>query len=210
MLEDLLYTSEKRHGFEMAVVTVDSIKDYPGTANSSIKSFARGLFDTYGIGNMPKNNGVLLLVAVKDREARIELGASYGRSRNWDAKMIMQEVIIPQFKQNRYDEGVIEGTHALLKEFAGIWVIPIWVKPVVLGATVILMPILIPIAISLFYSGKRGWGWVCVGLILILILGVSALMRKAAERMPDSAGAGGFGGGFGGGSSGGGGATGSW
>ena len=206
MLEDLLYTSEKRYGFEMAVVTINSIKDYVGTANSSIESFATGLFDTYGIGTMPKNNGVLLLVAVKDRKARIELGAYYGRSRDSDANKIMQKVIIPQFKRNRYDEGVIKGTHALLNKFAGIRVIPGWTKLAVIGAIVIL----IPVTISLFRSGKRGWGWICVGLIIVLLLALFVLVKTIVEHMPASAGAGGFGGGFGGGSSGGGGATGSW
>ncbi|MHC4881257.1 MAG: TPM domain-containing protein [Planctomycetota bacterium] len=206
MLEDLLYTCEKRYGFEMAVVTIHSIKDYAGTANSSIESFATGLFDTYGIGNMPKNNGVLLLVAVKDRKARIELGAYYGRSRDRDANRIMQKVIIPQFKRDRYDKGVIKGTHALLNEFAGIRVIPGWTKLVVIGAIVIL----IPVTISLFRNGKRGWGWICAGLIIVLLLALLALVKNTVEHMPDSAGAGGFGGGFGGGCSGGGGATGSW
>jgi uncharacterized protein len=206
MLEDLLYTSEKRYGFEMAVVTINSIKDYAGTANSSIESFATGLFDTYGIGNMPKNNGVLLLVAVKDRKARIELGAYYGRSRGRDADRVMQKVIIPQFKKNRYDKGVIKGTHALLNEFAGIRVIPGWIKLVVVGAIVVLIPIMV----SMFRSGKRGWGWICVGLIIVSALALLVLVKNTVEHMPDSAGAGGFGGGFGGGCSGGGGATGSW
>lgn len=101
---------------------------------------------------------------------------------------------------------MIKGTHALLKEFAGIRVIPGWTKLVVVGAIVVL----IPVTISLFRSGKRGWGWVCMGLIIVLLLALLVLIKKTVEHMPDSAGAGGFGGGFGGGSSGGGGATGSW
>ena len=48
---------------------------YLETPNESIEAFATALFNTYGIGNMPKNNGVLLLVAVRDRKARIELGS---------------------------------------------------------------------------------------------------------------------------------------
>lgn len=205
-LEDLLYTCEKRYGFEMAVVTINSIKDYEGTANSNIESFATGLFNTYGIGNMPKNNGILLLVAAKDRKARIELGAYYGRSRDRDADRIMQKVIIPQFKKNDYDIGIIKGTHALLNEFAGIRVIPGWTKLAVVGAVVIL----IPVTVSLFRNGKRGWGWICVGLVIILILALLVLIKNTVEHMPSSSGAGGYGGGFGGGCSGGGGATGSW
>ena len=71
-LNSYCYTAEKRTGVEVVVVTINSIHDYPGTVNDAIESFARGLFDAYGIGNMPKNDGVLLLVCRADRQARIE------------------------------------------------------------------------------------------------------------------------------------------
>ncbi len=209
-LESWLYTCEKENGFEMAVVTIDSIHDYPGTANSSIETFATGLFDAYGIGNMPKNDGVLFVVAVKDRKARIELGAYYGRSRDGDANRIMQKVIIPQFKKNRYDKGIIKGTRALILEFGRMRLIPGRVKLAVVG----LIIFLIPVTISLFRSGKRGWGWICAGFIIILLLALFVMAKKTVESLPEAGssdgGVGGFGGGFGGGFSGGGGATGSW
>jgi uncharacterized protein len=74
-IERWLWSTESKTGVEIIVVIIDSIRHYPGTPNSSIEPFAMGLFDAYGIGNMPENNGVLLLVAVRDRKARIELGA---------------------------------------------------------------------------------------------------------------------------------------
>ncbi|MHC4497260.1 MAG: TPM domain-containing protein, partial [Planctomycetota bacterium] len=74
-LERLLFKREKKTGVEIVVVTINSIKDFPGTSNRTIEEFAKALFDTYGIGNMPKNDGVLLLVARRDRKAKIELGA---------------------------------------------------------------------------------------------------------------------------------------
>ncbi|MHC4212444.1 MAG: TPM domain-containing protein [Planctomycetota bacterium] len=208
-LESWIYTCEKEHGFEMAVVTINSIKDYPGTSNENIESFATGLFNSYGIGNMPNNDGVLLLVAVKDRKARIELGAYYGRQRDSDANRIMQKVIIPQFKNDRYDKGIMKGTRAILKEFAGVRIIGGWIKLVIIA----LIVILIPISISMFRNGKRGWGWVCVGLIVVLLLALFVMLKKTVESLPEGSGdggVGGFGGGFGGGFSGGGGATGSW
>lgn len=209
-LESWIYTCEKQYGFEMAVVTIDSIQDYPGTDNSSIESFATGLFDTYGIGNMPKNDGVLLVVAVKDRKARIELGAHNSHRYDTEANRIMQKKIIPQFKKNRYDKGIMNGTRALIAEFGGVRIIPGWTKLVVVGTIVVL----IPACISLFRNGKRGWGWVVAGLIIVLLLSLFVLAKKTVENLPDSSssdgGVGGFGGGFGGGFSGGGGATGSW
>ena len=209
-IEAWLYTTEKEKGVEIAVVTIDSIKDYPGTDNRNIENFAAGLFNKYGIDNMPENNGVLLLVAVKDREARIELGKYYGRSRDGDANRIVQRKILPKFSKDKYDTGIINGTRAIVSEFGRMRIIPGWVIYAVIGA----ISALIPITISLFKNGKRGWGWICVGLIIVFLLILINLLRHIVTVLPASGrsdgGVGGFGGGFGGGSSGGGGATGSW
>ena len=104
-IETWLWQIESRSNVEIAVVTIYSIKDYPGTDNGSIESFAKGLFNKYGIGNLPKNNGILLLVAVKDRKATIELGKFYGDKYDAKAREIMKGVIIPQFKKDRYRAG---------------------------------------------------------------------------------------------------------
>ncbi len=68
------YTTEKNTGVEVVVVVINSIQDYPGAANSSIETFAKGLFNAYGIGNMPRNDGVLLLVARRDRKSPHRIG----------------------------------------------------------------------------------------------------------------------------------------
>ena len=56
-----LSRSRNDTGVEVAVVTIESIRDYRGTPNGSIEAFARGLFDAYGIGTRNNNTGVLLL-----------------------------------------------------------------------------------------------------------------------------------------------------
>jgi uncharacterized protein len=209
-IETWLWQAESKTGIEIAVVTIDSIKDYKGTDNSSIESFAAGLFNKYGIGNLPRNDGVLLLVAVGDRKARIELGEYYGHSRDADANRIMQNVIIPKFKQNDYAGGITNGVKAILGEFAGLRVGFPW-ELVTIPIAIIVLAL---IAYSLFKNGKRGWGWVVVGFIFVLVLALINVIVTVFRHMPDtpssSWSSGGFGGGFGGGSSGGGGATGSW
>jgi uncharacterized protein len=209
-IEQWLYQTEEKKGVEIAVVTINAIGDWPGTDNASIERFARGLFDKYGIGNMPDNNGVLLLIARRDRKARIELGAGYGRTRDGDARRIMDDVIIPRFRKDRYADGIRKGVEAIIAEFAGLRVRFRW--------EIVALPILIFIgilvAISLFRSGKRGWGWVVVGLIFVLVLALLrvlfAMLRASSRGSSGGWSSGGFGGGFGGGFSGGGGATGSW
>lgn len=228
-LERLLSAREKKTGVEIVVVTINSIKDFPGTSNRTIEEFVTALFDTYGIGNMPKNDGVLLLVARRDRKARIELGAGYGRRRDSDSRRIMNKKIIPSFKKARYAKGIIKGTESLAHEFAYVFPIPIWA---LIAATGTIAYVIVLIAISLFRNGKRGWGWISTGLLIVVLLALSWLivrfvrsilvtLRRISAALPESDGyrdsgngwfdSGGFGGGgFGGGFSGGGGATGSW
>lgn len=217
-LERYLWGIERDTGVEIAVLTISSIKDYPGTSNGTIESFATGVFDRWGVGNLPKNDGVLLVVALRDRKARIELGAGYGNLRDGDARRIMDGKIIPRFKSGNYADGLIAGTHALGLQFAAVRYGFNW--PMLVG--IVLLVLSVTISISLFRSGKRGWGWVAVGGGIIAALYVANAFR-AMNRLNDELGgggwggglggggsAGGFGGGFGGGSSGGGGASGGW
>lgn len=208
-IERWLWQIESKTGVEIIVITISSIDDYSGTPNEDIEEFATALFDTYGIGNMPENDGVLLLVAVSDRKARIELGAAYGRSRDADSRRIMNTIITPKFKEADYAGGIAAGVKAIALEFAQVRIGLNWPLIILLAA----VPILMLIAISLFISGKQGWGWICLGLLLVALLAAFFVVRKTLKHMPrtnssswSSGGLGGFGGGF----SGGGGATGSW
>jgi uncharacterized protein len=208
-LNHMIYQTEKKTGVEMVVLTINSIRDYP-TGTYNIEGFAAGLFNKWGIGNLPKNDGVLLLVAVKDRKARIELGGGYGRSRDADAQRIMNRIMVPYFKKNQFSAGIKKGGTGLASEFAHCRWTFAWSVVVI----TLLIVVAVFVAISLFRSGRRGWGWVVVGIITILVLALLRILGRLAHEMAESRSGlgspGGFGGGFGGGFSGGGGATGSW
>jgi len=208
-IEKWLWQVESKSGIEIIVLTLGSIKDYPGTNNRSIETFATALFNTYGIGNMPENNGILLLVAKTDRKARIELGKYYAHSRDRDAQKIMNDIIVSEFKKGDYVAGITNGTEAIILEFANMKVgFPWHVLWVVVGAIVSLI-----IGLSLIKNGRKGWGYVFIGFAIVLFLLAIYLVVQIFKHMPsDDSGSwssGGMGG-FGGGSSGGGGATGGW
>ena len=213
-IEEKLWQVEEQSGIEIAVVTIDSMADFPGTPNATIEAFARGLFNEYGIGNLPDDKGVLLLVSKQDRKARIQLGNGWGNTRDGHAAKIMDGVIVPSFRDGRYADGISEGVDAIALTFARVRFGINWPLIGILAA----IPIVGLIAFSLFKSGKRGWGWVCVGLLVVLVLAavrmLYELIRSRGRMYHDDGGlgdVGGFGGGFGGGSSdSGGGATGSW
>lgn len=209
-IEQRLWTVEEETGVEIVIVLIESMADYPDAPQGSIESFATGLFNAYGIGNLPANDGVLLLVARLDREARIELGKAHGLNRDADAMAIMQGDILPAFRNGDYAGGVEAGANALMLEFAGVRYGVKW--PLILSIASV--PVLGLIAFSLFKNGKRGWGWVVVGILIVILLGILRAVviasRNSGRGSSSGWSSGGFGGGFGGGSSGGGGASGGW
>ena len=101
------------------VVTIESMADYGG-ANLRIETFARLLFDQWQIGPAKVNDtawnyGMLLLVSQRDRQARIELGAGWRRDKDVEAQRIMDDLIIPRFKQGDFSGGIVAGVEGLDK-----------------------------------------------------------------------------------------------
>jgi uncharacterized protein len=194
-IKDMLGSVEDQTGIEVSVVTINSMQDYQGTG-STIELFATALFNTWGIGKADKNNGILLLVAVKDRKMRIELGSGYPSSYDAVSAKIISTAIVPYFKEGQYSRGIYEGTLAIVKNFTKEqtwfehykWHLLMW----------LLIIICIGIAISCFRSGKKGWGWAMLAAAAGLLF---FLWRMSSGNKTD---------GFGGGKSSGGGSSGSW
>ncbi|MGB9833330.1 MAG: TPM domain-containing protein, partial [Caldisericum exile] len=91
----------------------DSIGD------TTVEEYAVQLFRKWGIGQKDKDNGVLLLVAIKDRVMRIEVGYGLeGAIPDGKAGRIRDEYIIPYFKQEDYSKGIYYGYLALAREIA--------------------------------------------------------------------------------------------
>src|SRR5512139_995640 len=111
-LRSLFSELKTDNGVEIVVVTLDSIHDY-ATGDAAIESFATNLFNTWGIGTAQKNDGVLILVAWKDREVRIEVGAGYGDTLNADMQAIIDEQMIPAFRDENYSQGIYDGARAI-------------------------------------------------------------------------------------------------
>ena len=100
-LEERLVQLRAKTGAEVAVVTLASLQ------GGQIDDFAHKLFQKWGIGKKGSDNGVLLLVALQDRKARIEVG--YGLEAILPdalAGRVLDEQLFPAFKQQRYAEGL--------------------------------------------------------------------------------------------------------
>jgi uncharacterized protein len=195
------------------IVTIPSMEACGG-GSMGIEFFARCLFDQWHIG-VPRlnggnwNTGILLVVSLNDRKARIELGAGWGQEKNAAAQQIMDRLIVPHFKQGDYSAGIAAGVTALNAMARGkplpAMPRPWWHAWLVVGG----FGLLIFTMVSLARRGSGGWAWLLWGAVFSLV-GYLIYVFLTSRSSGDS-GFGGFSGGsFGGGFSGGGGATGSW
>lgn len=108
-LEERLVQLQKKTGAEMAVVTLRSLD------GGQIDDFANKLFQKWGLGKKGQDNGVLLLVAIEDRKARVEVG--YGLEPILPdalAGRVLNEQLFPAFKQQRYAEGLDQATQRIV------------------------------------------------------------------------------------------------
>jgi uncharacterized protein len=99
---------------QVVVVTLRSLQGYP------IEDFGYQLGRHWGIGQKGKDNGVLLIVAPNERAVRIEVG--YGLEGTLTDALshdIIETRILPAFRRDRYEQGIVQGTEAILAVLGG-------------------------------------------------------------------------------------------
>lgn len=97
---------------ELTIATIETRYDY-GNFNS-IEEFSKGLFKSWGLGDLARNDGVLILISRSDGEMRIEVGASYGEIYNRRMGLVIQSHFLPYFQNNKIAEGIELGTHEII------------------------------------------------------------------------------------------------
>lgn len=98
-------------GAQIVVVTV------PNLGEDSLEEYATKLFRSFGIGDKTKNNGVLLLLALEERQFRVEVGYGLeGRLNDAKTGRIQDKYIIPYLKNNYWKDGIRNGFNAVLQE----------------------------------------------------------------------------------------------
>jgi uncharacterized protein len=202
----------------IVIVTVPDLQGYD-IAEVSLKYLRE-----WGIGTKEKNNGVLILVSKAEKKARIETGSGMeGVLPDILAKQIIDQRMIPYFKENDYYRGFDNAIDAVIQAAAGEYKADPTAKkgggPSV--KTIIFLVIIFFVIVSFLRGGGGGGGsymsrrgssslgglpWFIAGNLL-----------GGGGRGGGGFGGGGFGGGggggfggFGGGGGGGGGASGGW
>jgi len=113
-LEALMESYKQGSTHEVALLTVRSLD------GDSIENLALRTAREWGIGTKEKNNGALLVIALEDREMRIEVGRGLeGELTDSISGRIIRDVIAPEFKRKRYYEGIEAGIVAIHRAAGG-------------------------------------------------------------------------------------------
>ncbi len=202
-LEKKLVAYDDSTSTQIAVIILDDI------GGDDINLYSAELAEEWGIGQQGKDNGLLVLLSMEDRKIAIQVG--YGLEpvvTDAISKSIIENYILPEFRNGNFYRGLDIGTDQIMKALAGEFKNE---NPRKKG-------------------GKKDIPWLPVLLIIIVFFVIASRNRKGGGRGGRGGGywIGGFGtgggfsgggsfggggggfGGFGGGSFGGGGASGSW
>lgn len=113
-LSEKLAGHERATGQQVVVATLNSLD------GMSIDEYGYQLGRYWRIGQKGKDNGVLLIVAPKQKKVRIEVG--YGLEGTLTDALtfnIIDQIILPQFREGHFQAGIVAGTDAILQALGG-------------------------------------------------------------------------------------------
>lgn len=117
-LETILTNFEKKTGAQIAAVTVESLNERP------VEEYALELYREWGIGAKSgenKDKGALLLISLKDRKTRLEVG--YGLEGDLPDGLAGEIIrrMRPFLQQGQYSQGMNVGVRTLVDTLAQKW-----------------------------------------------------------------------------------------
>lgn len=190
---------EAKSGVQFATVIVDTLQ------GMTIEEYANKLFEKWGIGKKKDDKGLLMVVALKDKKVRIEVG--YGLEpilTDAQAGDLLDDYVLPYFRQDDIQTGLSYGHVAIAQWVAkksGVKLTGQHHQYDSGNGSILGLVILIFALFLIFSGGRMGWlPWLLIG---------SALGGGGSRDRFGGFGGSGFGG-FGGGMSGGGGASRGW
>lgn len=101
-------------GAQISVAVVESIEGY-----GSIEQYSIALAESWGVGAGEENNGVLLVLAMAERQVRIEVGYGLeGAITDGTAGAILDDAVLPLLQEGEYGRGLLLGVEAVSAEIA--------------------------------------------------------------------------------------------
>jgi uncharacterized protein len=124
-LDESLRAFEQLKGSQIAVLLVQT------TAPETIEQYSLRVAEQWKLGRKNVDDGAILVVAIKDRSLRIEVGYGLeGALNDATAKRIIDDVIVPHFREGNVYAGVRAGVDSILKVVDGEPLPPVQSRPV--------------------------------------------------------------------------------
>lgn len=152
-------------GVEFAVLTIGRRADFGESPD--ITSFATEMFNAWGLGDAVRNDGILLVVAARDREVRLALGTGFGAGNEGVAREVIEMAILPAFRQGKMAEGIEAGVAATITRI---------VEPSLNPAQAAALPPSRPVATGGSDLPRRAGPWALAG--LAVVAGLAAMGRR--------------------------------
>lgn len=113
-LENMLREYEEKTTNQVVLLVIDSLE------GEDLESYSLRVAEEWKIGQKGKDNGVLFLVVLKDRKARIEVGYGLeGSLPDAVASRILRQIVFPSFRQGNYFGGIAGALEAILQATEG-------------------------------------------------------------------------------------------
>jgi uncharacterized protein len=113
-LETILKYERDSTSNQIAVLIIPSLD------GEVIEEVALRAAEAWKVGQKDKDNGVLWLIAIQERQFRIETGSGLeGVLADVTSSRIHRNIVAPYFRQQNYDEGVKAGVTAIIKTIKG-------------------------------------------------------------------------------------------
>jgi uncharacterized protein len=199
-LTQLLRKVNDASGTQLQVLTV------PDLGGLSIEEASIKVTDKWKLGSAKEDNGVLLMIAARERRVRIEVGQGReGVLPDIIASRIIREVIVPRFREGDVDRAILAGVYAILHytdpDLVKNVAVPRQQKPGRGGVGVLFVLFMIFMILQVLFGSRRRRLW-----------GMGGVAGGLGGSSWGGGGFGGGGGGWGGGGGGfsGGGASGGW
>lgn len=187
-IERIARSLQAASGDVIVVATVPTIEPFGDVREYAVTLFQNG---GAGIGEKGKDNGVLVLLALKERRVWVEVG--YGNEAyitDGFAGQVSRDVMTPEFRNGNYGAGLLAGTAVLAQRIAQ-------------GKNVQLTDVP-QVRVRRTRSEPRSANWVLIVFVILIVIsrfiggGPRSGMRRYGRGGMWSSGVGPFGGGFGG------------
>lgn len=111
-----LEAHEAKTSNQVAVLTLPSLEDEP------LETFSHRVAATWKLGQKGTENGVLLLIALRERKVRIEVGYGLeGTLTDLRSAHIIRQEIVPRFRSGDLPGGIAAGVQAILSTIEGTY-----------------------------------------------------------------------------------------